>query len=386
MKHILLLSDGITPFHEQAYKTLLAALKLQGTTISTIGVGSAFINTDYLQWLAGSTGGTFYQLRDIDELPQLVARDTQQALGRLPFTEGYFKPTRTPTTDWFLDTPEWPVLRGYLTTTAKPGARVDLTIDGGNGPDPLLARWIVGRGRVVSFMSDADIRWSPEWIRWPGFEGAWAHIARWAMRPRLTEELFTWIDESQGTPQLIVEGKLHDPHASLIAANDAESPHPPSIPLSFIQTAQWRWHASLEQVPGGWYQLLLESHVPTAIAAGAGDAAPEDRPQAHNTDAATSKSTPPPPSSIETDVPVFAKRWIQVGTPATSLETTSQPADESLLRHIARATDGAYDLPDRALLPPTTMTTVTKPIAAWWLPLVIILLLLEIALRGSSML
>lgn len=387
VKHILLLSDGNTPFHEQAYKALIKSLKLQGTTVSTIGIGAAFINTDYLQWLAGSTGGTFYQLREIDELPQLVARDTQKALGRLPFTEGYFRPTRTPITDWFLETPEWPVLRGYLTATAKPGARVDLTIDGGNGPDPLLARWTVGRGRVVSFMSDADVRWSPEWIRWPGFEGAWAQIARWAMRPRLTEELFTWIDESQGAPQLVVEGRLHDPRGSLIASGDAGAANPPSIPLSFVQTGQWRWHASLEQIQGGWYQLLLESRIPMLLAADSADAPPQQLPGAQRGSEAAAAPSPPPTSiSMDADVPVFAKRWIQVGAPATSLETAGQPADESLLRHIARAGAGAYDMPDRALLPPTTTTTVTKPLASWWLPLAILFLLLEIALRGASML
>jgi Mg-chelatase subunit ChlD/uncharacterized membrane protein len=355
LKHIILLSDGNTPFHGEAYRALVESFRLDGTTVSTIGIGSVFVNTDYLAWLAKATGGTFYQLRDLDELPRLIARDAQQALGRLPFTEGRFHPSKTPMTDWFTDTSDWPTLGGYLTTTARPGVRVDLTVNGGEGDDPLLARWWVGEGRVVSFTSDADTRWSPEWIRWPGFEGAWAQVVRWAMRPRMTEELFVWVDESEGAAQLVLEGTLHDPRAELIAAEGSDA-----LPLSLVQTGSWRWHASLEHVPSGWYQLALESRLPLA-------------PSLTN-------------SATQEPSPIFAKRWVQIGTLPTSHEMTGQPPHESLLRQVARSTSGAYDVPDRALLPPTTTATITAPLLTWWLPLVIVALLVEIALRGRSML
>jgi hypothetical protein len=290
-------------------------------------------------------------MRNLDELPKLVARDTQEQMGRLPFTEGQFRPTPTPTTDWFRDVETWPSLRGYLTATARPGARVDLTINGGEGDDPLLARWLLGRGRVVSFTSDADARWSPDWIRWPGFEGTWAQVVRWAMRPRLTEELFVWTDRSGSTPELVVEGELHRPQASLVGAGGTSA-----IPLSLIQTGTWKWQAALDQVPSGWYQLSLESHP-------VGDA-PEDG------DGAA----------------IFARRWVQVGTPPSSGEVTGQPPNEALLRQAAQATSGIYGVPDQALLPPTAPRTVMESAMAWWLPLVILLLLAEVALRGSSML
>ena len=342
LKHIILLSDGNTPFHEKAYDALIKSFAEDHITVSTIGVGSVFINTDYLKWLSDSTGGTFYQMRNLDELPRLIARDTEHELGRLPFTEGVFRPTKTPTTDWFTDTTDWPSLRGYLTTTAKPGARVDLTVRGGADDDPLLARWQVGQGRVVSFTSDADIRWSPDWIRWPGFDSTWTQIVRWAMRPRLTEELFVSVDRSRGTPTLVVEGELHDPKGELIGAGGER------VPLSLVQMGQWRWEASLDQVPSGWYQLALESHEGAAS--------------------------------------VFAKRWVQIGTPPASGETVGLPPQESLLRQIAQSTGGAYDVPDGAFLPPTVTAAVTEPVLTWWLPLVILLLLVDIAIRGGTML
>jgi len=343
LKHIILLSDGNTPFEREAYAALFTSFKLSGTTISTIGVGEAFINEDYLRFVAESTGGTFYQMRTLDELPQLIARDTRQALGRLPFTEGYFQPVKTPTSDWFVETAQWPSLRGYFTATARGGARVDLTVNGGAGDDPLLARWTLGQGRVVSFTSDADTRWSPAWIRWPGFDATWAQVVRWAMRPRLTEELFAWVDEGQEVPHLIVEGELGDPRGELVGGANGGT-----VPVSLIQVGPWRWQASLEHIPSGWYQLVLESH------------------QAGGT--------------------IFAKRWLHIGAPPTSQEIVGQPPNEALLRQLARVTNGVYDAPDRAFLPPTTTGTTVTPLFTWWLPVVIVLLLVDIALRGSSML
>jgi hypothetical protein len=271
--------------------------------------------------------------------------------------------------DWLADIVDWPVLRGYFTTTAKPAARVDLTVKSGEGEEPLLARWTVGRGRVVSFTSDADTRWSPEWIRWPGFEGAWAQIIRWAMRPRLTEELFVWVDESRDVPQLVVEGALHDPHGKLLAGEGAQT-----IPLSFIQVGSWRWHASLDQVPSGWYQLALEAQLPSSPPKEAGQG----------------PASPPAPADAaqpgEGSPPVFATRWVQVGTPVVLQERIGQPPREELLNQIAHSTGGSADAADLAFLPPTTTATVTTPLLTWWLPLVVLLLLLDIWIRGNTML
>ena len=363
VKHIVLLSDGNTPFHRQAYETLIRAFQASGTTVSAIGIGAAFINADYMEWLAQSTGGTFYQMRTLEELPQLIARDTQQTMTRLPFTEGYFRPARSPVSDWFTppqggtgpaDVAVLPSLRGYFTARTRSGARVDLTVNGGSGEDPLLARWTVGQGRVVSFTSDADTRWSPEWIRWPGFDAAWAQVVRWAMRPRLTEELFVWVDEEADVPQLVVEGALRDPQGEFVTAETGATQ-----PLSLVQTGPFRWQASLEHVPSGWYQLSLRSH--------------------------PGKAGTPAATTDEDRATLFAKRWVQVGTPPTMDETTGQPPRETLLRRIARSTSGAYDLPDGALLPPTTTATVSESLLGWWLPLVLLLLLIDVALRGSTM-
>ena len=258
----------------------------------------------------------------------------------------------------------FPILKGFLTATEKPGARVDVTVQSAEEKSPLFARWSLGQGRVVSFTSDADTRWSPEWIRWPGFDAAWAQVVRWAMRPRLTEELFVWVDETRGTPQLMVEGLLQDPRAQLLLAGEAFG----ARPLALIQTNTWRWQASLEQVPSGWYQLVIESRAST-----------DREPASASSETAGAGSTAEPSR-------IFAKRWIQVGTPPASREMTGQLPRDTVLRHIARSTAGVYEMPDAAFVPPVTTATTRVSLLWWWLPLAIVALLAEIALRGSSML
>lgn len=353
MKHIILLSDGNTPFNAKAYRQLLSSLAQSRVTISTIGIGAAFVNADYLEWLAAGTGGTFYQMRQLDELPRLIARDTQKTLGELPFSEGYFRPVRAASSEWFSDTTDWPPLKGFLTATAKPGAVEEVVIRQPESPasperfaeastEPLLVHWPLGLGRVAVFTSDADARWSPDWVRWPGFESAWGTIVQRVMRERPAEELFVWLETHDPLPHLVIEGELSDPSASLFDEAGTQ------VPVALVQHSRYRWRAPVSHVESGWYRLVVESR--------------------HETSS------------------TFVKRWVQIGRAERGAEQPDLPPDEALLRRIAQATQGAYDLPDRAFLPPTQRMPLPVPLRAWLLPLALLLLLGDVALRGRTML
>ncbi len=341
IKHVILLSDGQTPFNLGLYRALMESFRQDGISISTIGIGAAFINEEYLQWLADKSGGNYYLLQTLDDLPKLVAQDVKDSLGRLPFSEGKFGVKTNPASVLFSDAP-WPTVGGFLTATAKPEASVDLTVQGGDEQSPLLAGWSVGLGRSVVFTSDADTRWSPDWLSWDGFEGWMAQVVRWAMRPRFAEELFISVAPSAGVPRLVIEGPLDNPQGSLIPASQENA-----RPLSLIQSRAFRWEASLEGLPSGWYQLALSSHP-------------------------------------EGEAPRFTKRWLQIGEPPQTREAPGQPAQAVWLRAAAEASGGWFAAPDAAFLPPSTHVLVREPVSAWWLPLVLMLLLAEIALRGSS--
>jgi len=362
LKHIILLSDGNTPFNRHTYHALADSFRADQVSVSTIGIGSVFVNTDYLEWLAAATDGRFYALRDLNDLPKLIAQDTQRELGKLPFAEGYFRPERSASSDWFSDIVDWPPLSGFLTTTAKPSARVDLLVRADEETSPLLARWSLGRGRVVTFASDADARWAADWVRWPGFEGWWAQVVRWALRSRMSEEMLVWVDDHESPPQLTLEGMLQDPQIELISAEGSAR-----STVSLVQTGAWRWQAALEGVPDGWYEVGVNARLPL-------DSAPpahEGDDVAHADDA----------SSL-----IFAKRWVQIGTPPAQQERQGQLAHELLLRQLAETTGGAFDAADRAFLPPTALVEAQRPLWPWLLACVVLLLLIDVALRGPSML
>lgn len=339
VKHIILLSDGQTPPDRPAYQQQLAQCSQQQISLSTIGIGPAMVNTELLGWLARETGGTFYHLRNLEDLPRLVVLDTEKALGRLPFAEGYFQAQRSDHSDWFEDVEAWPSLKGYLTTTAKPEATVELVIPHPEAQHPLLADWALGKGHVAVFTSDAQTRWSPDWVRWPKFEAVWAEIIQRTMRSRPAEELFAWVDTQAGPAQVVLEGALHDPSASLVSRDGSLI-----VPLALGQHGRFQWRAPADHLSSDWYQLVVESDQ------------------------------------------MFLKRWIRIGHAERRAEQPHLPPDDSLLRHIAQTTGGVYDVPDFAFLPPTERMTVQVPLRGVLVPLVVVLLLIDIALRGRTML
>jgi Mg-chelatase subunit ChlD len=377
VKHIILLSDGNTPIDLNAYRQLMAEFTQQRISISTIGVGSVAINTDFLEWLSVKTGGQLYLLRSLEELPQLVARDTEQTLGQLPFSEGMFQPERAPSAGWFEQIGRWPPLKGFLTTTAKPGASVELQIrqpatrDGAvpETAHPLVAQWPLGLGRVAVFASDADARWSPDWVRWPQYEAAWAELLRRVMRPQPEQEVFVWVNDQLGAPELVVEAALSNPTAELVTADGT-----PAGALPLVQQGGLRWSAPVSDLADGWYRLVLRSGASAAPAVGA------DAPATGETGATDARPS-------DASRPLFVNRWIHLGHPQeTQEERPYLPPDTALLSRIAQQTRGVLDAPDRAFLPPTEWVERRRSLRGWLVLLAMALLLADVAVRGRTLL
>lgn len=358
VKHILLLSDGMTPFDAEAYRHLLEAFARENVSVSTIGIGAMSVNVPLLTLLANATGGTFYRMTSLEELPQLVATDTQRALGRLPFAEGSFRPVSSASSTWFADhdagSIDWPPLNGYLTTTAKPGAVVEVAIQHSDTADPLLAHWIVGAGQVGVFASDADRRWSPEWIRWSSVERVWATVLRHLTRHSLSEDIFVWLADGDGQTHVVIEGPLEQPAVFAIDVDGAMQP------LALMPQSRFRWRAPVDHLAEGWHQLLITSALPS----------PESPPADGEASGAGRSTT----------------RWVHLGGAATIGEQPPRPPDDELLRRLAAATGGIAEAPDAAFLPPTVWLQRRLPLRQWLLPLALLLWLCDVALRGRTLL
>ena len=178
-KHIILLSDGQSPYDE--IPDLVDAASAARITISSVGVGEGADQT-MLRMIATRGGGTFYQTRDPASIPRIFSRETAD-LGEQSIVQ---RPTAVRIAKRIaalagvpLDTA--PPLGGYVVTRPRAQAETPLlTPDGA----PLLARWQVGLGSVTAWTSDLGARWGAAWARWPPYDKLWAQIARATMRRR----------------------------------------------------------------------------------------------------------------------------------------------------------------------------------------------------------
>jgi len=70
LKHIILLSDGNTPFNKEIYSNLTNRFKNDQVSISTIAIGVAFVNTDFLQYLSAANNNMGMQQPAISKQPR----------------------------------------------------------------------------------------------------------------------------------------------------------------------------------------------------------------------------------------------------------------------------------------------------------------------------
>lgn len=194
LKHIILLTDGIS--HPGDFDGLARRIAAAGITLSTVAVGKEAAGP-LLEELARIAHGRYYHCGDPAAVPQVFAVETAsagkvgifeepffaQGQGRLSRATGpeeksgdespHSKEAAGP------DVTEAPALLGYVETQPKPQAAVALASESG---DPLLVSWAYGLGVATVFASDAEDRWAAAWLGWPGFRSFWRHVARAALR------------------------------------------------------------------------------------------------------------------------------------------------------------------------------------------------------------
>ena len=176
-KHIILLSDGQSPYDE--IPDLVDAASAARITISAIGVGDGADQT-MLKMIAERGGGRFYQTRDPASIPRIFSRETSDLDDQLIVQ----RPTSVRVVKRIaafagVDLTRAPPLGGYVVTRPRPEAETVLaTADGA----PLLARWQLGLGQVAAWTSDLGARWGAGWARWAPFDKLWAQLARATMR------------------------------------------------------------------------------------------------------------------------------------------------------------------------------------------------------------
>ncbi|MCB7128316.1 MAG: VWA domain-containing protein [Candidatus Brocadiales bacterium] len=258
VNHIILLSDGNTRSVYYSYEALMDKLKRANISISTIAIGGWLVNTRLLKDIAKRTGGQFYRLKNINELPRLVVLDADAALTRADFHEETFIPRIDPSSEILkgFSQEQIPPLQGYSLTRAKASAEVPVFTEIKGRPDPILANWRYGLGKSVAYTSDAEARWSSKWVNWSKYNKFWSQTVRWAMRDKPKGSYVLKVDESEGKRDLIIESggdwtEGTQLQARIISGDSGERE------LNLRQIAPKRYTASLEGLSPGSYTVNL---------------------------------------------------------------------------------------------------------------------------------
>jgi len=221
-KHIIVLTDGKLPDPGPYYFDLIRQMRFLGITLSTVLVG-ADADDGFLAQLAQSGGGAFYQTSDPQNLPRVFLSDIKVASGERTLVEEPELAVRSgPDPIVSTDLRSFPAVRGFVETLEREAAETELVVRNSEGAYPLLASWQVGKGRSIAFTSDANGRWSSNWMRWERVQDFWSEVLESAQsketgkrNSNMEFDLRSWVEGSDAVIDLALFEEI--PLSSLTA-------------------------------------------------------------------------------------------------------------------------------------------------------------------------
>lgn len=175
LKHIILLSDGVTLGRD--FSTLIRLGRKQGVSLTTIGFGQDTDRTSMEQWAQWGEG-RFYLVTDPSHIPRIFTREAMLA-SRSFLSEEPFVPTFGAPDGITRGLPgALPQLLGYVATEPKERSKVLLWADAEKNT-PLLAVWRHGLGRSAAWTSDCKARWAAPWLGTDAYGRTFSQMVRW---------------------------------------------------------------------------------------------------------------------------------------------------------------------------------------------------------------
>lgn len=172
LKHVIFLTDGESA--DSGYESVIQQMAANGITLTSVAVGDG-ANATLLSRLAEYGNGRFYATNEFDDIPNIFTKETFLATQAYVQNRAFYPVVRAsgPLTDYAA----FPMLDGYLTTTARSLSTVALSTD---RDEPLLAWWQYGAGRVLAWTSDTRGAWTADLLRWDDaaafFAGMLLHV------------------------------------------------------------------------------------------------------------------------------------------------------------------------------------------------------------------
>jgi Mg-chelatase subunit ChlD len=255
-RHIILLTDGIS--EPGTYAELVPGLKKGKISVATVALGSE-ADFGLLKQIAADTGGNYYATENANDLPRIFSKETRintrtvRLVGRLGVSAGDPSPITGSLVGRAL-----PPLGGNVVTVLKPGAEAALLAqDKNHPPDPALAQWQYGSGRVAAWTPGLTPGWAGEWLNQPQlFQDAARWVERGVAPPPLTPSL---VPGNQGELEVAPVDAEGRPIELESLEGTLTSPLGKATPLRFEEAASGRWTAQLPELAEGEYEYALSS-------------------------------------------------------------------------------------------------------------------------------
>lgn len=254
-KHVIVLTDGKLPDAGLQYFGLVKQMRILGVTLSTVLVG-ADGDDGFIAQLAEFGGGAFYQTADPRNLPKIFLSDIKVTSSEKSLKEVQdLRVSRGPSKITSTQLSEFPNLRGFVETLHRDTAQTELIVSEGTESFPLLASWRVDKGKVVSFTSDANGRWSSPWIEWRSINEFWSDIVESTIattgkaRSNTDFELRSWLEGGE----VVVDLAVFDEIGGATIAGEATLPQGSKAPLSFIPISSGHYQARIPKAAPGKY-------------------------------------------------------------------------------------------------------------------------------------
>jgi uncharacterized membrane protein len=253
-KHLILLSDGLTP--KADFEGLVRQMAQQRITVSTVALGE-----DADKWLMSQVAewgqGRYYFANDSESVPRIFTSETI-LVARTLVEEHVFSPSVRHEHEVLrgLESDALPPLRGYVLAYPKPAAEVLLVSD---KADPVLAVWRYGLGRTAAFTSDLRGRWGKAWVEWDDYGKFATQLVRWTQRKTLRQNMWMDVVLQDGKSQVTVD--LYDDrdefvNSARLSGTVAVSGQN-SSPLALEQTAPGRYTGSFGLHGTGEYYVTI---------------------------------------------------------------------------------------------------------------------------------
>ena len=206
MKHIILLSDGITFGGD--FQTLIKLGARRDMTLTTIGVGDDADRRSMETW-ADWGAGRYYLVTRPEHIPRIFTREamlaTRSFLIEEPFVPTFGAPD--PITKGLPD--PLPTLGGYVATEPKPTAKVELWAKADENT-PLLATWRHGLGRSAAWTSDVKARWAKQWLNTEAYTQTFTQLVRWLAASEGAADIQAVAELDRGLLEVTVDAYSED--------------------------------------------------------------------------------------------------------------------------------------------------------------------------------